>query len=191
MPARETILDAAARVMHERGLAHATTKEIARAAGYSEALLYKHFADKQELFLAVLKERLPAVRLSPELAGTGELAENLARVVEQFLDFYVASYPIAASIFSAPELLRQHREVAQARGFGPQGPLLTVRGYLDAEQALGRIRTDADLDAVASIIVGAAFHRAFLAAFRGLDHVPDAAAIAAGVAATLMPALKP
>ena len=34
-----------------------STVRILREAGYSEALLYKHFADKQEIYLAVLKER--------------------------------------------------------------------------------------------------------------------------------------
>ena len=59
---RDRILDAAAHVMRTRGFARTTTREIARAAGYSEATLYKHFQDKTDLFLAVLKERLPSLR---------------------------------------------------------------------------------------------------------------------------------
>src|ERR1700679_3578661 len=58
---RDRILDAAAHVMRTRGFARTTTKEIARAAGFSEATLYKHFQDKTDLFLAVLKERLPSL----------------------------------------------------------------------------------------------------------------------------------
>ena len=54
------MLDAAAHVMRTRGMARATTKEIAKAAGYSEAALYKHFRDKTEMFLAVLTERVPS-----------------------------------------------------------------------------------------------------------------------------------
>jgi AcrR family transcriptional regulator len=57
---REKIVEAAERVMRERGLARTTTKEIARAAGYSEGTLYKHFESKEDLFLAVLAERFPA-----------------------------------------------------------------------------------------------------------------------------------
>ena len=41
MSTRDRMLDAAAHVMHTRGLSRATTKEIAKAAGYSEAALYK------------------------------------------------------------------------------------------------------------------------------------------------------
>ncbi len=69
---RDRILDAATHVMRTRGFARTTTKEIARAAGYSEATLYKHFQDKTDLFLAVLKERLPTVSwmLSPTASQT-------------------------------------------------------------------------------------------------------------------------
>lgn len=59
MGSREEIVAAAASVMREQGYAHATTKAIAQAAGYSEALLYKHFRDKAALFLAVLKRNCP------------------------------------------------------------------------------------------------------------------------------------
>ena len=57
MSTRERILTAAAEVMRTKGLARSTTKEIARASGFSEATLYKHFANQEELFLAVLGER--------------------------------------------------------------------------------------------------------------------------------------
>ncbi|WP_406640249.1 TetR family transcriptional regulator [Amycolatopsis sp. WGS_07] len=37
-----------------------TAKEIAKAIGFSEAALYKHFRDATALFLAVLGERGPS-----------------------------------------------------------------------------------------------------------------------------------
>jgi AcrR family transcriptional regulator len=58
-PTRQRILDAADHLMRTLGLARTTTKEIARGAGCSEAALYKHFAGKEDLFVAVLQERLP------------------------------------------------------------------------------------------------------------------------------------
>ena len=56
---RDHILDAAALLIRDIGLGHTTTKEIATAAGLSEAALYRHFADKADLFLCVIGERLP------------------------------------------------------------------------------------------------------------------------------------
>jgi AcrR family transcriptional regulator len=181
-PSRERILDAAAQVMRDKGLANATTKLIAAAAGYSEAMLYKHFADKQELFLAVLEERTPSVRIDVASAGHGDLTQNLADLVEQLMSFFTQTFPIAASVFGAPELLAQHRHGVTSHGRGPSGPLLAVQSYLDAERAAGRIAADADTATAARLLVGAAFHQGFLAAFEGLDDVPDAAPKAAGIA---------
>lgn len=52
---RPLLLDAAVRVFSERGYAGATTREIAEAAGTTEALLFRHFGSKANLFeVAVL-----------------------------------------------------------------------------------------------------------------------------------------
>ena len=50
----ETILAAARTVFARHGYHRAGTAEIARAAGCSEPMLYKHFPSKQALFAAVL-----------------------------------------------------------------------------------------------------------------------------------------
>jgi len=175
MSTRDRILDAAATVLRERGIARATTKEIARAAGCSEALLYKHFADKQELFLGVLSERAPRLDAPADLVGRGTVAENVTTLVGQLLAFYVRSFPMAASILGAPELLAAHREGLGRRGAGPQGPALQVQAYLDAEAREGRVAADVDTEAVARTVAGAALFEAFLATYAGLDAVPDAA----------------
>ena len=177
--------------MRDQGLANATTKLIAAAAGYSEAMLYKHFADKQELFLAVLEERAPAIRMSATAAGHGDLAQNLSELVEQLMSFFAQTFPIAGSVFGSPELLARHREGVTSHGRGPRGPLLAVTSYLEAERAAGRLAPDADIEAAAQLLVGSAFHQGFLAAFDGLDHVPDATATASRVAQAVLPALQP
>jgi AcrR family transcriptional regulator len=186
-PARERILDAAAAVMREKGLTSTTTKAIAAAAGYSEALLYKHFADKQDLFLSVLKERVPQVRL--DSPGDGDLADNLTGIVEQLMEFFVQTFPIAASVFGSPELLAEQRKAVTGRGYGPAGPVYRVQAYLDAEQDAGRISAASDTTSAARLLVGAAFHQGFLAAFDGFRTVSNARVIAAGIVATVLPAL--
>lgn len=54
---RERVLDAAAQVFASRGFAGASMEEIAAAAGFTRGAVYSNFADKAELFLAVLDER--------------------------------------------------------------------------------------------------------------------------------------
>lgn len=190
-PARERILDAAAEVMRERGLANTTTKAIAAAAGYSEAMLYKHFADKQELFLLVLRERLPAIHAPLAQAGTGDLAANLAAVVEGMMNYFAELFPMTVSIFSAPELLAQHREgVMRHGGVGPTGPIRMVARYLAEERAAGRIRSDADIESAARLLAGIAFQQGFLAAFEGRTSVAGASELAASAVRTVLPALR-
>lgn len=50
---RSLLLDAAEEVFAEKGFTPATLDDIAHAAGYTKGAIYKHFATKEELFLAV------------------------------------------------------------------------------------------------------------------------------------------
>jgi len=173
MGSREEIVAAAAKVMREQGYAHATTKVIAQTAGYSEAMLYKHFADKTDLFLSVLGEELPALRTTIDsLTADAALADNLARLAEVALAFYVESFPMAVSVFSSRELLNAHRQ-RLGEQHGPRLPLEGVAGYLRTEARLGRIAPGTDCEATASLLVGACFQQAFLWSFEGKE--PSAA----------------
>ncbi|MEU9481288.1 helix-turn-helix domain-containing protein [Streptomyces sp. NPDC048191] len=164
-PARVRILDAAHELMLTVGLARATTKEIARAAGCSEAALYKYFDSKEELFVRVLTERLP--RLKPLLSslaaepGQGTLAGNLTEIARQAALFYEQSFPIAASLYAESQLKQRHYEVLRTLGSGPHRPIQELDAYLRAEQAAGRVRGDADTFAAASLLLGACAQRAF------------------------------
>ena len=50
---RSLLLDAAEEVFAEKGFAPATLDDIAHTAGYTKGAIYKHFATKEDLFLAV------------------------------------------------------------------------------------------------------------------------------------------
>lgn len=193
MSTRDRILDAAYEVMRTAGLARATTKEIARAAGFSEATLYKHFVDKTDLFVHVLAERLPAflpvvdeLSAAPERSGVGD---NLRRIARAALDFYAESFPIAASVFSEPRVMAAHREGLRRTGAGPAGPNRAVTAYLTVERDRGRIAADADLDAAASLLLGACLQHAFLSHFGADGRSSDE--VAAALATTLARALAP
>ncbi|MEU2428707.1 TetR family transcriptional regulator [Streptomyces sp. NPDC007861] len=164
-PARERILDAAHRLMLTVGLTRATTKAIAAAADCSEAALYKHFASKEELFVNVLKERLP--ELDPLLrrldAAPGErsVEANLTDIARQAALFYAEVFPIAASLYAEPSLKARHDDAMRAMGVGPHRPIEALDAYLRAERAAGRVAADADTFAAASLLLGACAQRAF------------------------------
>lgn len=50
---RDQILSAALRVFADRGFHGATTRELAKAAGVSEALMFRHFPTKEDLYAAL------------------------------------------------------------------------------------------------------------------------------------------
>ncbi|MER6573702.1 helix-turn-helix domain-containing protein [Streptomyces sp. NPDC001093] len=189
-PARVRILDAAHELMLTVGLARATTKEIARAAGCSEAALYKYFDSKEDLFVRVLAERLP--RLTPLLnglaakPGQGTLEGNLTEIARQAALFYEQSFPIAASLYAETQLKRRHDDALRTLGAGPHRPIQDLDAYLRAEQAVGRVRADADTFAAASLLLGACAQRAFAYDATDTGERPSADAFAARLARTLL-----
>ena len=54
---RLQILQVAVSLFSQRGFVGTTTKEIAQAAGVSEAMVFRHFANKQELYSAILDHK--------------------------------------------------------------------------------------------------------------------------------------
>ncbi len=170
---RSRILDAAAHLMGTVGLARTTTKVIAREAGCSEAALYKHFRDKEAIFVGVLNEREPrfsgTLAELPGRAGEGDVAEHLREVAGIAVRFYRQTFPMAGSLFASPELLAAHRQKLDLDTHGPHTPTKQLAAYLAAEQKLGRISPGIAPEAAATLLVGACFHRAFLSLFFASD----------------------
>jgi AcrR family transcriptional regulator len=157
------LLDAATTVFSQRGFARATTKEIAQVAGVAEGTIYRHFADKQDLFYAAFsaKRAITAdefLRL-PELAGKETIRENLRRFVSVIEDIERTIAPLQASMWSDKELMEQLPASERPRGGDdagagggggrPADPLGPLAEYLKAEQALGRIGSEVDCERAA------------------------------------------
>lgn len=179
-PTREHILDAAARVLQTHGLGGATTREIAQAAGLSEAALYKHFEGKEQLYLCTLKERFPQLAATledlPARVGKRTLRANLQHLATVALAFYDHGAPVAASLFADPALLARHREGMRQSGSGPHKPMEHLAAYLRAERRLGRVAPGAAVEAAAGLLLGACLQRALLRQFLGdtIDPKADA-----------------
>lgn len=83
---REQILQTAVNLFSQRGFKGTTTKEIARASGVSEAMVFRHFATKDELYGAILDNKACAdgVHRFP-----WEANEKLQKAIKQKNDFAV------------------------------------------------------------------------------------------------------
>src|SRR5690606_808328 len=184
---RDAVLDAAERVIRAHGAARATTKLIAKEAGYSEATLYKHFSDKHELFLNVLTRQMPEFgRLMGGLdrrAGTAPVRTVLEEIARTAIDFYSRAVPLGTSLFSETRLLEDYRSRLTEWGVGPHVPIENLAAYLAAGRDRGRLRPGTDARAAASLLLGACFQQAFF------SHLTEAVRAADDPAADPAPAL--
>jgi len=86
MPAnerREQLLDRAAELFARRGYARATTAQLARAAGVTEPIIYRHFSSKRDLFVALIRrtgERTLAM-WAEHLADAHDPADRVRRLI--------------------------------------------------------------------------------------------------------------
>lgn len=76
---REQLLDCAAQLFAVSGYARATTAELARAAGVTEPIIYRHFASKRDLFVALIERAAKQTidRWEEQLADAKDSAERL------------------------------------------------------------------------------------------------------------------
>ena len=115
---RERLLDAAARVFAQKGLAGASVDEIAEAAGYSIGAVYSNFGSKEQLFVELLKERAnDRVTQATEIAADAEPAEAqraFSRLLVEVADKDVDFAPLQAEFWlyavRNPELMEAYAE---------------------------------------------------------------------------------
>lgn len=96
---RLQIIQVAVQLFSQRGFGGTTTREIANAAGVSEAIIFRHFATKQELYKAILDYQM----------CVGGEANKLCEIAETFeqKDDYAVFYQLAV------DALQHHQENEQ------------------------------------------------------------------------------
>ena len=154
---RQAIIDAAQGVFSRRSYAGATTAEIARVAGVSEPILYRHFPSKRELYFACLDAAWAQMRamleskmvfLTNDNVSTvfAETAAALRRSKVLVPNLWIQAVSEAGQDPVVQRYVRQHmREVHDV-----------IAGFLRQAQEHGHIAADRDLDAEAWIFIGGA-----------------------------------
>lgn len=152
---QRALLEAAAKVFAEAGYAAAATKEIARRADCSEAMLFHYFGDKRGIFEQV------AARQIAELVSEAE-EQVLAALPARFEDFVkqlflarlridngdneVPGWDISSRALSDPDFSQRVLQPnhARRRAVIAEG----IRYY----QAAGQIKTEVNADLVAELL---------------------------------------
>ncbi len=152
---RDALVDTALRIFSEGSYRGTTTAEIARVAGVSEPILYRHFASKRDLYLACIDESWRRLRAAWEEAI--ELADSPADWLPSMGGAYVAlkerkhlvaelwmqALVEAADDHEVRKFLRRH--MRDVHGF--------VADIISRCQAAGVANPDRDSDAEAWIFI--------------------------------------
>ena len=177
---RQAIVVAALRVFAGSSYSGATTAEIAREAGISEPILYRHFASKRDLYLACLGAAWGSLRAAfdDRLAALGD-REAVTAIGQAALAFH-ASGEVKPSMLWM-QALNEAGEDDEIRRFLRQ-QLREVHDYVAGAirraQAEGGVPADRDADAEAWLFVGGALLIGFAGRLGGLLGPDDFAAIA-------------
>ena len=154
---REQLFDAAERVLLRDGPSALTSRAVTTEAGCAKGVLHRHFADFDAFLAEFVLDRVdrihPKAAALSESAGTGTVVGNLTDALTAlFSSVAVAIVPL----ITFRDGLR-----ARLRRAWPAGvPVLTeaatmIAAYLSAERDLGRIATDADVDMLGPMLIGA------------------------------------
>jgi AcrR family transcriptional regulator len=135
---RDRIMEAARRVLTEQG-PHLPLEEIARLADVSPATLYRHFANREELLIAVVERRF-GDEVEPVIATALTSSDPWAGLVE------VVGATLSSGTISPAwrETISLVREDAVAREFAREQFLVPAGELLRRAQAAGVARADVD-----------------------------------------------
>jgi AcrR family transcriptional regulator len=177
---RQALINAALRVFAGGSYSGATTAEIAREAGVSEPILYRHFASKRDLYLACLEAAWAILRDAIEAAVAREPdpAEWVMAVPKTIkalrarkalpMEMWMQALTEAGEDPEIRRYLRKHMQ--EVHDF--------IRRLLERAQAHGGVPPDRDPDAEAWVMVGIGLLRAVQARLGGIVSDEDFAAIA-------------
>lgn len=186
---RAAIVDAALEVFGQRSYRRATTAEIARAAGISEPILYRHFASKRDLYLACLEAMSTRLRETAEAIIAAEPDPRewtfaIPRAIDQLRrnaiypsQMWIQALGEAGEDAELARYLRRH--VRELHDFSA--------AVIRRAQEAGGVASDRDPDAEAWIGIGLGLLRSVQARLGGVLTADDFAAILRSRRLSLLP----
>jgi AcrR family transcriptional regulator len=149
---RKMIVAAARHLFAQQGFQATTTRDIARAVGVSDALLYTYFATKQEVLDAILQEGLEQFAQMPAYEDSPTLRSLLLQLGTAFLQVITRQRDFFVLVVSEHQYIARDGRFAQFLEYGAQhfGHVLQQRaiqgeakadidGYLVARQFMGAL----------------------------------------------------
>lgn len=124
------LMEVAKQLFVKLGYQHTTTEKIAKAAGVTEPVLYRHFANKKTLFIEVLDD-IRETTIHRWQSDTAKITDPLKRL-HAIVDLYLGSTREHAIDFHI-----MHRSLVETDDEDIAGCLQTF--YLDSERMLAHV----------------------------------------------------
>jgi AcrR family transcriptional regulator len=156
-PVRERVLTVAKRLFARYGYEHVSTAAIARTAGTSESQLFRHFASKADLLLAVFEEawRTLNARFQEVLRDAPDVRVAATRILALFIEFFGTDPEAAVLMLLEGRRIRGDQTgVALSRGFREFTAL--VQRLIEQGQTQGLLPRHLNASTLASALIGAA-----------------------------------
>ncbi len=189
---REALLETALNLFSERGYRSTSVRDVTRAAGVTEAVLYHYFANKADLLTSVLARYAPFSQIPHLLDSTVDATvdEVLLQLGKDLLGLLRARRQLVLTVLSEaptdPDLAnvlgRFHKSVAEDLG-----------GFLNRRRAAGQVAPEMDVFAVARAFQGGLLAH-FLATSFGTQQpasAPDDEAAVSGLVSALTLGTRP
>jgi AcrR family transcriptional regulator len=149
---RRAVLDSACAVFSRSSYRAATTAEIAREAGISEPILYRHFGSKRDLYLACLDDTWTAFRADSERLVAADPDRCLGAIADAYtapgrrlrlIDLWIQALIEGSEDPVIADALR--RQIREVHGF--------FAGVIRDGQARGVLHPERDPEAEAWIFI--------------------------------------
>jgi len=160
---RAELLDATVRLLRSRDVAGLATRDIAREAGCSAGALYRHFATKADLLVAVAQERLrPDFGEMVSRVGSSTVERNLEHLALSTQRFMTELVPIVTAVAADAELRAGWGRAFARDDLPARRTIAPIATYIAAEQRVGRASTQASALMCASMLVGTCYEDALV-----------------------------
>jgi AcrR family transcriptional regulator len=152
---RQRLMEAALSVFARHGYERATVDEIVREAGFSKGAFYVHFESKEDLFWAMLEERLGRQQeaFRQTLDPGVPLFDNVRTVLRGIFGLHLQD-PLWSAMFMefAAHAARDERVREKLTAMYNSWRAFAVEALNDALEA-GAVRQDIDPEFVASLLI--------------------------------------
>ena len=155
---RDHLVAATEELLEQRSLGDLTTRAIAHHAGVSDGVLYNHFADKHDLLIAALLRRygrlVERLEAAVPTAGEGTLLANVQAYGRALSEVESDVLLHGAALLGHPRLMQRFWTEIHRTPFGIDRLRRPFAEYLSAEQRIGRVAADVDVEAAVTVVFG-------------------------------------